>query len=365
MGFDVRRSALLALPFAALAACSSLPSAPTQPLPSGTPADELIQPGEKHFAHLWKLTSYGENAEGYFSFDGRQLSFQRRNPAEGVECDRIYLLGENQTYIPVSDGTGVTTCAYFLPGDEEVLYASTRASSSDCPPRPDYSRGYVWPILAGYDIWIRNLTTGELRPFVNSDGYDAEATVSPLGDRIVFTSTRSGDLELWTCDLDGSNLVQVTDTLGYDGGGFFSHDGKRIVFRATAFDPDKLEEQQADYTALLADGLVRPSHMELMVIDADGSNRRQITNLGGANFAPFFYPDDSRVIFSTNHHDPRGRDFDIYAVNVDGSDIERITTFDGFDSFPIFDPTGRYLVFASNRGGESEHTTNLFIAEWR
>ena len=362
MGSDPRRAVLLTV---LLASCTSLARGPHQPLPSGEPADHLIQPGETHFAHLWKLTSHGENAEGYFSFDGHQLSLQRRNPAEGVHCDRIYLLGENGTFVPVSDGTGVTTCAYFLPGDREVLYASTRASMQDCPPRPDYSHGYVWPIWSQYDIWIRNLDTGELRPFTTAPGYDAEATVSPLGDRVVFTSTRSGDLELWTSDLDGSNLVQVTDHLGYDGGGFFSHDGKHIVFRSTVFDPENLAAEQEDYRQLLAKGLVRPSHMELMVIDADGSNRRQVTSLGGANFAPFFYPDDSRIIFSSNHHDPRGRDFDLYAVDVDGSNLERITTFEGFDSFPIFDPTGRYLVFASNRGGETEHTTNLFLAEWR
>ncbi len=348
------------------AACAAPAVPPECPIAGATRVDELILPGEEHLAHLWQLTRGGENAEGYFSFEGDRIAFQRRNAAEGVECDRIYILGGEATApVQTSSGLGVTTCAYFFPGGERLLYASTHGHTEDCPPPPDHSQGYVWPIWPEYDIWVSDLATGALEPMTDVWGYDAEATISPLGDRIVFTSTRSGDLELWTCDLDGENLVQVTDNLGYDGGAFFSHDGERLVFRSTAFTPGAEEEERAAYRDLLSSWRIRPSHMEIMLIDADGTNRRQVTDLGGANFAPFFFPDDSRVIFSTNHHAREVRNFDLFAIGVDGDDLERITTYEGFDSFPMFSPDGRYLIFASNRGGTAEGETNLFVARWR
>jgi len=346
-------------------ACRTPSAPPTSPLAGAAACDELIQPGESHFAHLWKLTSGGENAEGYWSFGGDRLVFQRRNRAEGIDCDRIYVLGEGAGHLPASNGRGVTTCAYFLPGDREVLFASTQAHMEGCPPPTDYSKGYVWPIRPEYDVWVRDLESGAERLLIESPGYDAEATVSPRGDRIVFTSTRSGDLELWTCDLDGGDLRQVTDSLGYDGGGFFSHDGSRIVFRSTAFASDDPDAERATYRELLANWTVRPHRMDLMIANADGSERRRLTDLDGASFAPFFYPDDSRIIFSSNHHESGARNFDLFAIGVDGSGLERITTYDGFDSFPMFSPDGRWLVFASNRGGQEAGETNLFVAAWR
>ena len=266
---------------------------------------------------------------------------------------------------PISSGRGVTTCSYFFPDGRRVLFASTQFHHAECPPPADFSEGYVWRVFPEYDIWSHDLETGAEHPLTSQWGYDAEATISPRGDRIVFTSTRSGDLELWTCDLEGSALFQVTDSLGYDGGGFFSHDGRRIVFRTTQFTPEGGEEELETYRRLLADWKVRPHSMEIMLIDADGTNRVQLTNLGGASFAPFFFPDDRRVIFSTNHHEEGARNFDLFAIGVDGTGLERITTYEGFDSFPMFSPDGRYLAFASNRGGDVDGETNLFIAEWR
>jgi len=336
------------------------------PIPGARPADDLIEDAEKHFARLWMLTDGGENAEAYWSFSGDRLVFQRRNQALGIECDRIFVLERAfESFVPVSDGTGVTTCSYFLPGDERIVYASTRAAMASCPPPPDFSQGYVWPIHAGFDLWTRDLASGELARLTDEPGYDAEATVSPRGDRMVFTSTRSGDLELWTCGLDGSDPVQVTDALGYDGGAFFSHDGTKLVFRATSFTPGKEADEHADYRRLLGQGLVRPSKMEIFVIDADGRNRRQVTELGGASFAPFFFPDDRRILFASNHHEQRARNFDLFAVGTDGEGLERVTTYSGFDSFPMFSPDGRYLVFASNRGGSAEGDTNVFVALWK
>ena len=233
-------SALLLLPFPTPVAGGDAQSDDIEscPIPQARSADHLIEEGETHFAHLWMLTDGGENAEAYWNFAGDRLSFQRRSPDQGIECDRIFVLERGfGSFVPVSDGTGVTTCAYFLPDDERVIYASTRAAQAACPPPPDFSQGYVWPIHSGYDLWVRDLASGKLSRLTDVDGYDAEATISPRGDRMVFTSARSGDLELWTADLDGSNPFQVTDTLGYDGGAFFSHDGTRLVFRATAFTP--------------------------------------------------------------------------------------------------------------------------------
>ena len=344
---------------------------PPCPLFGGESADHLIDAGERHFAHLWMLTPEGDNAEAYWNSSGDALVFQRRSPENGIECDRIFVLGTDGPLRQISNGRGKTTCAYFLPGDRGVLYASTHGEMSGCPPPidpADYRKyGYFWPVYAEFDIWVQDLESNQLRALTETHGYDAEATVSPRGDRIVFTSSRSGDLELWTCDLAGGDLRQVTDTPGYDGGAFFSHDGERLVWRSQAFTPGKEAVELADSREQLAQWRVRPSRMELQVSDVDGKNRRTIGPLGGANFAPYFFPGDRRVIFASNHHDAREpkREFDLFAIGLDGKNLERITTREGFDSFPMFSPDGRYLVFASNRGQRKSGDTNLFLAEWR
>ncbi|MEM7308593.1 MAG: hypothetical protein AAF682_18060 [Planctomycetota bacterium] len=355
---------------ATLGGCQASSVASDAPFAGLMPADHLIQEGEQHFARLWKLTSGGENAEAYWSYDDSRLCLQRRAPDEGIDCDRIFVTeAATGALAPVSDGTGTTTCSFFLPGDREVIYASTRGGMEGCPPPLDFSLGYVWAVWPEHDLWVRDLVSGDLRQLTNLWGYDAEATVSPVGDRMVFTSTRSGDLELWTADLDGRNLHQVTDQLGYDGGAFFSHDGTKLVFRATIFPGGaEGESQREEYVRLLKEWRIRPHELEIFVCDVDGSNRRQVTSLGGANWAPYFFPDDTRVMFSTNHHDPDpsdGIDFDLFAIDEDGADLERITTYNGFDAFPMFSRDGRFLAFSSNRGGSEPGETNVFVAEWR
>ncbi len=354
---------------ALLGACAT---APTCPISGGRLADDLIQPGEVHFKHLWQLTDGGENAEAYWSFGGDRLVLQSRRPKEGVQCDRIYVTEDDATTRQVSNGRGVTTCSYFLPGDESVLFASTHSGHETCPEPPDRSQGYVWQIHSEYEIYTRDLASGEVRTLISGLGYDAEATISPTGDRMVFTSTRSGDIELWTCNVDGSDMRQVTDEPGYDGGAFFSHDGKQLVWRSTRFSDDNRAEEIAEYRALLERDLVRPSRMEIVVGKADGSERRQVTDLGNANFAPFFFPDDQRIIFSSNHHDTHrpAMNFDLFSIRPDGTDLQQVTFFDGergkqFDSFPMFSPDGRFLAFSSNRGTGEAGETNVFIAEWQ
>jgi Tol biopolymer transport system component len=314
--------------------------------------------GEPHLVNLRQLTFGGQNAEAYFSADGRRLIFQRTEPDGG--CDQQYVMHiDGSDLRRVSNGLGRTTCGYFYAGDARIVYASTIHLGDACPPNPDMSQGYVWPI-PDFDLYTSNADGGDLRRLTTSPGYDAEATISPDGSTIVFTSTRDGDLDIYAMNLDGTNVRRLTSTLGYDGGPFFSPDGTRIVYRASR----PASAEAAEYTALLAEGLVRPSALEIWVMNADGSGQTQVTSLGGANFAPFFHPDGRRVIFSSNHHNPRGRNFDLFMVHLDGSGLVQVTTDGDFDGFPMFSPDGRRLVFASNRHGSVPGETNIFIADW-
>jgi Tol biopolymer transport system component len=261
----------------------------------------------------------------------------------------------------VSNGTGRTTCSYFYPAGDQILYSSTHHHDATCPPNPDFSLGYVWAIYPTYDIFVAGADGSNLRQLTTEDGYDAEATFSPRGDRIVFTSVRDGDLDLYSMAPDGSDVRRLTDRPGYDGGAFYSPDGSQIIWRAHY--PAEGPELD-DYVSLLRQGLIRPGELEIMAMNADGSNQRQVTSIGGANFAPYWHPSGDKVVFSSNHHDPSGRDFDIYMVNLDGTGLTRITESPGFDGFPVFSPDGRYLVFASNRNNGGTNDTNVFIAEW-
>ena len=318
------------------------------------------EPGEGHLANIRQLTVEGDNAEAYFSADGQWLTFQSSPP--GRSCDQQYVIRVDGTHLRrISNGVGKTTCGYFMGGGRRVLYASTHETAPECPPRPDHSQGYVWR-LDDYDIYSANLDGSDARRLTSTPGYDAEGTLSPDGRTIVFTSERDGDLDIYTMNTDGSNVRRLTTEIGYDGGPFFSHDGTRIVYRA---DHPQTPEAQAEFRRLLAQHLVRPSRMELWIMNADGSNRHQITNLGGANFAPYFTPDDRRIIFASNHTNPRGRNFDLYLVNLDGTGLEQVTTFPDFDSFPMFSPDGTRLVWESNRRATERGSTQVFIADWR
>ena len=329
--------------------------------------DTLKYEQEVHLKNLKQLTFGGDNAEAYWSFDDTKIVFQAKNEKWGAPCEQIYVanVGDELRDVPqlVSTGKGRTTCSYFMPGDTTILYASTHEGGDACPPEPSRAEGYVWPIYETFDIYVADLKGNIIKKLTDFSGYDAEATVSPNGDKIVFTSTRSGDIELYTMDLDGSNVKQVTNQLGYDGGAFFSPDGTKLIFRSSRPTTDADIKKYKD---LLSRGLVMPANMELYVCNVDGTDLQKITDLGQANWAPFFHPSGEKVIFSTNHKSEQGGrpTFNLFMINVDGTGLEQITYDSVFDAFPMFSNDGKRLIFSSNRNNGGTRETNLFVADW-
>ncbi len=329
-------------------------------LPAFGEGDLLRDPREVHLANIRQLTFGGENAEAYWSPDGKQLIFQSKH--EGMECDQIFMMDKDGGNVHrVSNGKGRTTCSYVFPGGKRILYASTYLAGDACPPPPDYSKGYVWKLYSGYEIFSANADGSGIKRLTNNPGYDAEATLSPDGKTIIFTSLRNGDLDLYTMSADGSHVKRITNQLGYDGGAFFSRDGKRIVWRASR---PKTDTEIAAYKELIAESQIRPMTLELYVADADGKNARQVTHNGAANFGPYFFPDGKRIIYASNVGDPGGRNFDLWMINDDGTGAEQITFNETFDGFPMFSPDGKTLVFASNRNDRVKGETNIFVADW-
>ena len=334
------------------------PSGP-EPTPAAPPAARLAPGEEKHLANLEQLTFGGQNAEAYWSADGKRLIFQ--SDAGNLPCDQIFTMNaDGSDKRRVSNGQGKTTCSFFFPSGDRILYGSTFRASPACPPPPDRSRGYVWA-LDDYDIYTARPDGSDVRPLFASPAYDAEATVSPDGKTIVFTSARDGDLEIYTMNADGSNVKRLTHTPGYDGGPFFSDDGKKIVYRADhPTDPADLER----YRENLARHTYAPRSLEIRVMNADGSGDHAVTANGAANFAPYFLPGGKEIIFSSNMDDPKRRDFELYTIHEDGTRLTRITFSPDFDGFPMLTRDGKRLVFASNRNGRKPHETNIFVADW-
>jgi TolB protein len=325
---------------------------------------------ETHFKNVKQLTFGGQNAEAYFSTDGNRLTFQAVR--DGYPCDQQFVMNTDGSGLKrVSTGTGRTTCGWFYNHDTRVLFSSTHGADPAPPPKPDYSHGYVWPVYNTYSIWTakadgsdlkllypKNLKQGEV------SGYNAESVVSPDGKRVVFTSDRGGDLDIYTMNIDGSHVKQLTHTLGYDGGPWWSPDGKKICYRA--YHPETPAEIQ-DYKSLLAQHLIRPTTLDIYVMNADGSDQHAITNdkkENIASFAPSWTHDGTGLVFSSNRADPQRRKFEVYKINLDGTGLERLTYGDQFDGFPNFSPDGKKIVWASNRNGKEPHETNLFIADW-
>ena len=330
--------------------------------------DSLRYDNEEHIRNIRQLTFGADNAEAYFGFGDEKIVFQSNNPDWGVGCDQIFYMDtsdKDENFMPkmISTGTGRTTCAFFLPGDTTFVYGSTHLDDVSCPEVPERgpNGAYVWPIYDSYDIFKANLEGEIIDTLTNEPGYDAEATLSPDGKSIVFTSMRTGDLELFIMDTDGGNVRQITSELGYDGGAFFSPDGSQLVFRSSR---PKTEEEIQKYTSLLEQGLVEPTNMELYVVNVDGTGLRQITDLGNANWAPYFHPSGEKIVFASNHKSTRGFPFNLFVINVDGTGLKQLSFDDTFDSFPMFSYDGTKLIFASNRFNGGDRSTNVFIADW-
>jgi TolB protein len=329
---------------------------PPQPLAKSIKAD----PRETHLANVRQLTFGGENAEAYFSWDGKSITFQ--STREPFKCDQIFTMGLDGSNLQlVSTGQGRTTCSYFTPDGKRIIYASTHLGSPDCPPPADRSKGYVWAIYPDFDIFSAKRDGTDIRRLTTAPGYDAEGVVSPDGKKILFTSARSGDLDLWEMNIDGTHQHQLTHELGYDGGGWYSQDGKWIVWRANR---PKTPADIKQYKDLFAENLVMPNHMELYIMRADGTGVKQLTNNNAANFAPYFVPDGKRIIFASNMKDPKGGNFDLYLINRDGTGLEQITFDENFDGFPMFTNDGKMLIWESNRNAPTPGSTNVFLADW-
>lgn len=354
-----RYTRFLALSVIVFIACAKPDSDSGKP-DAAAARDSLRMPGEEHIANIRQLTFDGENAEAYLSFDESMLTFQSRKG--DMECDQIFTMaidgsGEKR----LSSGKGRTTCSYWLADGEHLIFSSTEAHDPGCLPSPDRSKGYVWKLYPEFDIYVIRKDGTEMKKLFASNGYDAEATVSPKGDRIVFTSTKDGDPEVYTMNIDGSDVRRLTNAKGYDGGAFYSPDGSKIVFRASR---PKTAEDLVAYQELVSEHLVRPTALEIFVMNTDGSGMKQLTNNGKANFAPYMHPDGKRIIFCSNMDAKNPRNFDLYVINVDGSGLKRVTYFEEFDGFPMFTRDGKTLVFCSNRNNRKPGDTNVFLADW-
>ena len=332
--------------------------------------DSVHFAGEKYFKNVRQLTFGGDNAEAYWSYDGKSIVFQKTNPKEGVFCDQIFVakvpVTDAQKFTPkmIGTGKGRSTCAYFLPDGKHIIYASTHLGADTCPPVPDrskYGNKYIWPLYNSYDIFMADMSGKIVKQITSAKGYDAEATVSPDGKKMIYCSDKSGDLELYVMDLKSGKEMRVTNQLGYDGGAWFSPDGTKIVWRASR---PKTPEAIKEYKELLAEGMVAPTNMEVFVANADGSNAKQITALGQANWAPNFTPDGKHIIFCSNQEYKRGFPFNMYLIDLEGKGLEKISRDKGFDAFPMFSPDGKKIIFASNRNNGGTRDTNLFVADW-
>jgi len=331
-------------------------------------SDTLTYPDEHHFKNIQQLTFGGDNAEAYFSFDNKYIVFQKTNAKEGIPCDQIYMgkvpaPGEPFVTKLISTGKGRTTCPAFLKDGKQIIYASTHLGGDECPPVPDrskYGNKYIWPLYASMDIFVADTNGKIVKRLTDTPGYDAEATVSPDGKKIIFTSVRDGDIDLYIMELKSGKTTRITNTLGYDGGAWFSPDGKKIIWRASR---PSTPEDIKEYKDLLAENLVAPTKMEVYTADADGKNAKQQTSLGQANWAPAFMPNGTDIIFASNHEYKRGFPFNLYILHPD-SKLEKVSRDKGFDAFPMFSPNGKKIIFCSNRNNGGTRDTNIFLADW-
>jgi TolB protein len=317
-------------------------------------------PDEGHLSNLRQLTFGGQNAEAYWSKDGKTITYQTLQP--GFPDEQIFTMnadGSNKRL--VSTGKGRCTCSYFTPDKRFIYFSSTHEKNEGPQKKLDRSKGYVWMVNPDFSLYRYDTSLKTVNSVLKLNGYVAETTIDPNGKYMTFTSDKDGDLEVYRSDLDGKNIVRLTNEKGYDGGPFVSWDGKKIVWRRDLVEND---EEMKDYQDLLKEHLVRPSKLEIWIMNSDGTDKKQLTSLGKASFAPFLHPDGKTVIFGSNCLDPKGREFDLFSVSSSGGAVEQITHTSDFDGFPMFSRDGKKVLFASNRFGTVRGETNIFVANW-
>jgi Tol biopolymer transport system component len=335
------------------------------------PLAERGAPAERDFlSRVRRLTVEGRRAgEGYWSKDGRQLVFQsEREP--GNPFYQIYLMDmANGDVSRISPGIGKTTCSFINPETGDVLFASTHHDPRSKPLQDEElafrasgkERRYAWDYDPEMELYVRSAKTGTLRRLTNKRGYDAEASYSPDGQWIAFSSTRQAyerqlsaaeqkqletdpsyfaDIYIMRADADGSGPKRLTTVPGYDGGPFFSPDGKRIIWR------------RFDEAGLIAD---------VRTMNLDGSDERQITDFGAMSWAPYIHPSGQYVLFASNKLG--FENFEVFMVDIDGKkEPVRVTYSDGFDGLPVPSPDGTQLAWTSSRGGGREG--QIYLAQW-
>lgn len=334
------------------------------PVFAGWPDSAPVQADlrESSLGALKQLTFGGQNAEAYWDISGSRLVWQSRQPQ--FPDEQIFSMNaDGSGKRLISTGLGRTTCSYFAPDMSGIFFSSTHAKDPG-PQKPiDMSKGYVWMVNPNFSLWRSKLDGSGLEQVISKRGYVAETTIAPDGSYMTFTGSFEGDLDIYRSKLDGTGLKRLTDEYGYDGGPFVSWDGKKIVYRRSPDFASRAEREQ--YKELLKQNLVRPSRMDLWIMNADGTGKRQVTREKGASFAPFLHPNGRQIIFCSNMHDPKGREFDLFVVNVDGSGLRQVTFSPDFDGFPMFSKDGKKLVWSSNRNGKVRGETNVFVADWK
>jgi Tol biopolymer transport system component len=315
--------------------------------------------GEDHLTKVTQLTFTGENTQASFSPDNKNIIFQ--STRNRLRCDAIFRMHSDGSDISqISSGKGIASSAVISPDNNSIIYSSTQKVDYQCPSKPEYSKAYSWLLYSSYDLFKDELTGGSDERIIKSSSYDGGAVYSPKGDKIIFSSGRTGDLELYIANSDGNNVKQLTNIDGYDGDAVFSRDGKYIVWRASRPKGNDLH----DYRYQLSQGIIKEGKFEIFMMKLAGGKPIQLTNNGATNFSPSFDPNSNNIIFSSNMSQKDGRNYDIYTLNLKTRKLERITYYSGFDGYPVFSSDGKKLLFTSSRNFRYKAEKNIFIVNW-